>query len=141
MCFTKAVFLDNVSANPVEDFNPIKTWICWSKVCLNQILSRASANFSNKKKVFFVGKVFIKNWVWLNQFCSKWLSLKRYVNARQCLCGSVAKAVASYTRGPRFKSSLWHLIRIPTYRTFVYFQLNWKNEFKKKSPWMAYLMN
>ena len=44
-------------------------------------------------------------------------------------CGSVGRAVASYTRGLRFKSS--HRQKI-IYWTFIYCQLYWKDENKEK---------
>ena len=55
----------------------------------------------------------------------------------QCLCGSVGRAVASDTGGPRFESSHWQKIMCIYLCTTVY----WKDKIKKKRPGMAHLKN
>ena len=48
-------------------------------------------------------------------------------------CGSVGRAVASDTRGPRFESDHWQNYILPLYR-----QLYWKDKNKEKRPLMAH---
>ena len=51
-------------------------------------------------------------------------------------CGSVGRAVASNTRGLRFESSHWETLISDI--SFVYCQMYWKDEIKKKRPGMAH---
>ena len=74
-------------------------------------------------------------WVYTSVMTNTFLDPKKgFFDPLGSGCGSVGRAVASDTRGPRFKSSHWHIL----YGTFVYCQPYWKDEIKKKWPGMAH---